>query len=166
MRRPFFRLLRRRSSQAAASPPLLVVGRRSSHDGASHSSAIFLRFSVDPSAVESILRRSISCESLELPVCPRCSLCSPKINCVLDVPLGSLKTRDVPTGLQIARVWERVSLTAEVEVRVEESLQVTRSGHDVSLGNTFASTLCSNDLSLVMKNPWIMVLIKFIYASV
>ncbi|KAA0047070.1 hypothetical protein E5676_scaffold1317G00620 [Cucumis melo var. makuwa] len=43
------------------------------------------------------------------------------------VPLGSPKTRDVPTGSQIAHVGERPSLRAEVEVRAEGSWRMTRS---------------------------------------
>ena len=53
---------------------------------------------------------SVSFEIHQRPVCPRCSLCSPKTNFVLGVPLTSSKTRDVLTGLQIVRVQERVSL--------------------------------------------------------
>ncbi|KAA0058946.1 extensin-3-like [Cucumis melo var. makuwa] len=46
---------------------------------------------------------------------------------ILGVPLGSSKTRDVPTELQIAHVRECASLEAEVEVREEASWRMTRS---------------------------------------
>ncbi|KAA0066997.1 hypothetical protein E5676_scaffold233G00250 [Cucumis melo var. makuwa] len=66
---------------------------------------------------------------------PRLSECFPrdslKTSFVLGVPLGSPKTRDVPTGSQIARVRERASLGAEVEVRAEESWRMTRSDRDI-----------------------------------
>ncbi|KAA0032017.1 hypothetical protein E5676_scaffold96G001140 [Cucumis melo var. makuwa] len=42
---------------------------------------------------------------------------------VLGVPLGSPKTRFVPTGVQIARVRQRAS--SGVKVRVEESWRAT-----------------------------------------
>ncbi|TYK27804.1 pol protein [Cucumis melo var. makuwa] len=46
---------------------------------------------------------------------------------VLGVPLSSPKTRDVPTGSQIARVRECANLGAEVEVKTEESSRRIRS---------------------------------------
>ncbi|KAA0032716.1 hypothetical protein E5676_scaffold156G00530 [Cucumis melo var. makuwa] len=46
---------------------------------------------------------------------------------VLCVPLGSQKTRYVPTGSQIERVQERASSGAETEVRAKASWQMTRS---------------------------------------
>ncbi|KAA0063028.1 pol protein [Cucumis melo var. makuwa] len=49
----------------------------------------------------------------------------------LSVPLGSSKTRDVLSRLQIVHVWERTSLGAEVEVRAEESWRMTRSDRGV-----------------------------------
>ncbi|TYK04651.1 ABC transporter B family member 19-like [Cucumis melo var. makuwa] len=55
-----------------------------------------------------------------------CSLWSPKTSFVIGVSLSSPKTRDVPTGLQIAHVWERASLGVEVEIRAEASWRMTR----------------------------------------
>ncbi|KAA0056319.1 hypothetical protein E5676_scaffold11G001070 [Cucumis melo var. makuwa] len=46
---------------------------------------------------------------------------------ILGVPLGSPKTRHVPTGSQIAHVQEDAYLGAEVEVRAEGSWRMTRS---------------------------------------
>ncbi|TYK00242.1 hypothetical protein E5676_scaffold2199G00020 [Cucumis melo var. makuwa] len=46
---------------------------------------------------------------------------------VLGVPLGSLKTSYVPLGSHVARVWERASSWAEVEVRATASWRMTRS---------------------------------------
>ncbi|KAA0040544.1 hypothetical protein E5676_scaffold98G00310 [Cucumis melo var. makuwa] len=40
---------------------------------------------------------------------------------VLSVPLGSPKTSFVPPGSHVARVWERASSWAEVEVRAKAS---------------------------------------------
>ncbi|KAA0047518.1 gag-protease polyprotein [Cucumis melo var. makuwa] len=45
----------------------------------------------------------------------------------LGIPLGSPKTRDVPTRLQIVLVRKRTSLGVEVEVREEASWRITRS---------------------------------------
>ncbi|TYK23856.1 hypothetical protein E5676_scaffold419G00270 [Cucumis melo var. makuwa] len=46
---------------------------------------------------------------------------------VLGVPLGSPKTRFVPTGSHVARVRERASSWAEAEVRAKASWRMTRS---------------------------------------
>ncbi|TYK11696.1 hypothetical protein E5676_scaffold304G00040 [Cucumis melo var. makuwa] len=46
---------------------------------------------------------------------------------VLGVPLGSPKTSYVPSGSHVARVRERASSWAEVEVRAKESWRATRS---------------------------------------
>ncbi|KAA0063886.1 hypothetical protein E6C27_scaffold616G00100 [Cucumis melo var. makuwa] len=46
---------------------------------------------------------------------------------ILGAPLGSPKTKYVPTGSQIARVWERASSGAEAKVRAKASWQMTKS---------------------------------------
>ncbi|KAA0063416.1 hypothetical protein E5676_scaffold828G00540 [Cucumis melo var. makuwa] len=46
---------------------------------------------------------------------------------VLGAPLGSPKTRYVPKGSQIARVWECASSEAAAEVRAKASWRMTRS---------------------------------------
>ncbi|KAA0039203.1 hypothetical protein E5676_scaffold607G00400 [Cucumis melo var. makuwa] len=74
-------------------------------------------------ATESILTRAVF-------AFPKCLSISPgytKDQFVLDVPLGSPKTRDVPTGSQITRVREHASLGVEVEVRAKGSWRLTRS---------------------------------------
>ncbi|KAA0035720.1 hypothetical protein E6C27_scaffold285G004300 [Cucumis melo var. makuwa] len=57
------------------------------------------------------------------PNCLSVSFGYTKDQIVLGVPLDSPKTRFVPTGSQIVRVWERAN--SGVKVKVEESWRAT-----------------------------------------